>query len=152
VTVVVDHAHTDDALRNLLETARPLAHGRLVTVFGCGRRSHRTKRPLMGAVAPPQRSRRLTSDNRAARIRRGSSRRCSAASPPTRAATRRVRWRSSIGARRCQGDRVAPGDVVLIAGKGHETYQVIGDRVLPFDDRRGGARALNGGGRTPGVI
>jgi UDP-N-acetylmuramoyl-L-alanyl-D-glutamate--2,6-diaminopimelate ligase len=137
VTVVVDYAHTDDALRNLLDTARPLARGRLITVFGCGGDRDRTKRPLMGAVAG-----RLsdviviTSDNPRSEdpvriieeIRRG-------ITPDTRRAEQRqlaiVDRRTAIA----KAVEIArPGDLVLIAGKGHEKTQVIGDRVLPFDD------------------
>ena len=138
VTVVVDYAHTDDALRNLLETARPLAGGRLITVFGCGGDRDRTKRPLMGAVAG-----RLsdliviTSDNPRSEdpnriieeIQRG-------ITPDTR---RDAGQRSlTIADRRAaiaKAIEVAGhGDLVLVAGKGHEKYQVIGDRVEPFDD------------------
>jgi UDP-N-acetylmuramoyl-L-alanyl-D-glutamate--2,6-diaminopimelate ligase len=138
VTVVVDYAHTDDALRNLLETARPLARGRLLTVFGCGGDRDRPKRPLMGVVAG-----RLsdliviTSDNPRSEdptriieeIQRG-------ITPDTRGdngggvltiVDRRAAIVKAI-------ELARPGDIVLIAGKGHEKYQVIGDRVLPFDD------------------
>jgi UDP-N-acetylmuramoyl-L-alanyl-D-glutamate--2,6-diaminopimelate ligase len=138
VTVVVDYAHTDDALRNLLETARPLAAGRLITVFGCGGDRDRTKRPLMGAVAgrlsdviivtsdnprgeDPQRiideiQRGITADTR----RDGAQRSLAIVDRGTAIAT-------AI-------ELARPGDVVLVAGKGHEKYQVIGDQVLPFDD------------------
>jgi UDP-N-acetylmuramoyl-L-alanyl-D-glutamate--2,6-diaminopimelate ligase len=138
VTVVVDYAHTDDALRNLLETARPLARGRLITVFGCGGDRDRTKRPLMGAVAG-----RLsdliviTSDNPRGEdpnriieeIQRG-------ITPDTRRDTAQriltiVDRRDAI-AKAIEAAR--SGDLVLVAGKGHEKYQVIGDRTLPFDD------------------
>jgi len=138
VTVVVDYAHTDDALRNLLETARPLAHGRLITVFGCGGDRDRTKRPLMGAVAGRLSDLILvTSDNPRGedpagiieQIMRG-------LTPDTRRdASQRVMTfidRREAIARAVQLAR--PGDLVLIAGKGHEKFQVIGDRVLPFDD------------------
>jgi UDP-N-acetylmuramoyl-L-alanyl-D-glutamate--2,6-diaminopimelate ligase len=141
VTAVVDYAHTDDALRNLLETARPLARGRLITVFGCGGDRDRSKRPLMGAVAA-----RLsdvvivTSDNPRTEdpariideVKRGlpgGERNGQRATGPECLAI--VDRRTAI-ARAI--DEAQPGDLVLIAGKGHEKYQVIGDRVLPFDD------------------
>jgi UDP-N-acetylmuramoyl-L-alanyl-D-glutamate--2,6-diaminopimelate ligase len=138
VTVVVDYAHTDDALRNLLETARPLTGGRLITVFGCGGDRDRTKRPLMGAVAG-----RLsdliviTSDNPRSEdpsriideIRRGitADTRKNGEQRVLTNVDRRAAIATAIGLARA-------GDLVLIAGKGHEKYQVIGDRTLPFDD------------------
>ena len=142
VRVVVDYAHTDDALKNLLETARTLSHGRLITVFGCGGDRDRSKRPLMGAVAARLSDLVvLTSDNPRSEepnriideIKRGvvqpsepgGSRR--AGTPLLVHAERRVAIEQAVRASR-------PGDVVLIAGKGHEKYQVIGDRTLPFDD------------------
>ena len=138
VTVVIDYAHTDDALRNLLETARPLAPGRLITVFGCGGDRDRTKRPLMGAVAG-----RLsdliviTSDNPRSEdpnriieeVQRG-------ITPDTRRdSTQRLLTIVDRRAAIAKAIELAQsGDVVLVAGKGHEKYQVIGDRTLPFDD------------------
>ena len=138
VIVVVDYAHTDDALRNLLETARPLAPGRLITVFGAGGDRDRTKRPLMGAVAG-----RLsdliviTSDNPRSEdpnriieeVQRG-------ITPDTRRdRAQRLLTIVDREAAIAKAIEVArPGDVVLVAGKGHEKYQVIGDRTLPFDD------------------
>ena len=156
VTVVVDYAHTDDALRNLLETARPLARGRLITVFGCGGDRDRTKRPLMGAVAG-----RLsdviviTSDNPRGEdpmriieeIQRG-------ITPDTKKAgdqrqlaivDRRAAIVKAIELARA-------GDVVLVAGKGHEKYQVIGDRVLPFDDVDIAREALGRRRTNSGVV
>jgi UDP-N-acetylmuramoyl-L-alanyl-D-glutamate--2,6-diaminopimelate ligase len=137
ITVVIDYAHTDDALRNLLETARPLAARRLITVFGAGGDRDRTKRPLMGLVAA-----RLsdvvviTSDNPRSEepgriieeVTRG-------AAPETRQrgaeivtiVDRREAIAHAVGS-------ASEGDVVLIAGKGHEKYQEIGGQVLPFDD------------------
>jgi UDP-N-acetylmuramoyl-L-alanyl-D-glutamate--2,6-diaminopimelate ligase len=145
VRVVVDYAHTDDALKNLLETARPLATGRVLTVFGCGGDRDRTKRPLMGAVAA-----RLsdvvivTSDNPRSENpdqiiqdiqrgivlppdRTGPDGRGPKATPSLAIVDRKAAIERAIKDARA-------GDLVLIAGKGHEKYQVIGDRTLPFDD------------------
>jgi UDP-N-acetylmuramoyl-L-alanyl-D-glutamate--2,6-diaminopimelate ligase len=156
ITVIVDYAHTDDALRNLLETARPLTRGRLVTVFGCGGDRDRTKRPLMGAVAG-----RLsdviviTSDN-------------PRSEDPNRI-VEEIRLGITTATRRDSAQRLLtivdrrdaitqaiefaePGDVVLIAGKGHERYQVVGDQVLPFDDVAVAREALNRRRSNSGVV
>ena len=142
VRVVVDYAHTDDALKNLLETARPLTSGKVITVFGCGGDRDRTKRPLMGAVAARLSDYVvLTSDNPRSEnperiieeIRRGLSPTAEPGAPPRpgTAFTAIVDRRQAIehAVRRAE-----PDDLVIIAGKGHEKYQVIGDRTLPFDD------------------
>ena len=137
VTVVVDYAHTDDALRNLLETARSMAPRRVITVFGAGGDRDRTKRPLMGMVAA-----RLsdvvviTSDNPRSEdplriieeVKRG-------AEPETRQSNAELLSIADRGEAIARAIRVAErGDVVLIAGKGHEKYQEIAGRTQPFDD------------------
>ncbi len=161
VRIVVDYAHTDDALRNLLETARPLAAGRLVTVFGCGGDRDRTKRPLMGAVAArlsdlvivtSDNPRREDPEKIIDEIRRG------IVMPADRIAPKGQKGTPSLAIldRREAIEKAVrdakAGDLVLIAGKGHEKYQVIGDRTLPFDDveiaqaalarRRSGSRVM----------
>jgi len=137
VTVVVDYAHTDDALKNLLETARPLAQRQVITVFGCGGDRDRTKRPLMGAVAA-----RLsdvvviTSDNPRGEdpariideIKRG------LPPPSDRDAASVVAIVDRKEAIEFAITKAQPGDLVLLAGKGHEKSQVIGGRDHPFDD------------------
>jgi UDP-N-acetylmuramoyl-L-alanyl-D-glutamate--2,6-diaminopimelate ligase len=148
VTVIVDYAHTDDALRNLLEAVRPIAAARLITVFGCGGDRDRSKRPLMGAVAARLSDTvGLTSDNPRSEdpdrildeIELGMAppqERGRPAGGGTTAGAGFRWWR--VADRRAAIDRAVaeagPGDVVVIAGKGHEKYQVVRDRVLPFDD------------------
>jgi UDP-N-acetylmuramoyl-L-alanyl-D-glutamate--2,6-diaminopimelate ligase len=142
VRVVVDYAHTDDALKHLLETARAVAPARLITVFGCGGDRDRTKRPLMGAVAARLSDLViLTSDNPRSEdpaqiieeIKRGLVPPNGPGSPkrPTTPFETHIDRRTAIE----QAIRQArAADLVLIAGKGHEKYQVIGSRTLPFDD------------------
>ena len=137
ITVIVDYAHTDDALRNLLETARPLASRRLITVFGAGGDRDRTKRPLMGMVAARMSDVVvITSDNPRSEdpariieeVKLG-------AEPEARQGKADVitivdRREAIVHA----VDHASNGDIVLIAGKGHETYQEIGGRTTAFDD------------------
>jgi UDP-N-acetylmuramoyl-L-alanyl-D-glutamate--2,6-diaminopimelate ligase len=143
VRVIVDYAHTDDALKNLLETARPVATGRVVTVFGAGGDRDRTKRPLMGAVAARLSDLVIvTSDNPRTEdperiideVRRG------IVTPTDRIAPKGQKGTPSLAiVDRAEAIEKAikdarPGDLIVLAGKGHEKYQVIGDREIPFDD------------------
>ena len=135
ITVIVDFAHTDDALRRLLQAVRPLAGGRLITVFGCGGDRDATKRPLMGAVAARLSDRVVvTSDNPRSEdplaiIRAietgiaGEGGRMNHCSVVERGVAITGAIRDAL-----------PGDVVVIAGKGHERTQVIGSDELPFED------------------
>ncbi len=135
--VIVDYAHTPDALDNVLRAARKIAgrKGRVLTVFGCGGDRDRAKRPLMGEAAGRGSDRViLTSDN------------------PRSEDPLRILADASIGLDRVEASYVREadrrrairqallearsGDVVMIAGKGHETVQKIGDEALPFDDRQ----------------
>jgi UDP-N-acetylmuramoyl-L-alanyl-D-glutamate--2,6-diaminopimelate ligase len=131
--VFVDFAHTPDALREVLKTLRHVTPGRVICVFGAGGERDRQKRPLMGrAVEEGSHAAILTNDN-------------------PRSEDPRAIFRDVLGGCLCPQavqvvpDRVEaihrtlaaarPGDCVLIAGKGHEDYQIIGDRRIPLDDR-----------------
>jgi UDP-N-acetylmuramoyl-L-alanyl-D-glutamate--2,6-diaminopimelate ligase len=134
-TVLVDYAHTPDALDRVLDAARPLTpEGRVVTVFGCGGDRDREKRPAMGrAAATGADVVVLTSDNPRSEEPEQIARAVLEGLRDGPAAVvveldRRAAIREALRAAR-------PGDVVVIAGKGHETGQTIGDRIIPFDDR-----------------
>ncbi len=133
--VIVDYAHTDDALKQLLETVRELGPRRILTVFGCGGDRDRTKRPLMGMVATRMSDLVfITSDNPRSEppeaiigeILRGitPAQRSNVLTVPDR----REAILQALGT-------AEPGDAVVIAGKGHETTQTARDRTVPFDDR-----------------
>jgi UDP-N-acetylmuramoyl-L-alanyl-D-glutamate--2,6-diaminopimelate ligase len=142
--VLIDYAHTDDALANLLKAVRDLRPRRILTVFGCGGDRDRSKRPLMGAAAAAHSDLVIvTSDNPRGEeplrilddilpgVRRALGVAEGAPLDPRRClviADRREAIRRAL-------DLAGDGDCVVIAGKGHETYQILGDRTIPFDDR-----------------
>jgi len=143
--VVVDYAHTDDALRNTIAVARGLNPKRVITLFGCGGDRDRSKRPLMGqAAAEASDFVVLTSDN------------------PRSEDPLAIMNDALVGIRRLdvphvvEPDRAAAiaralkeareGDLVILAGKGHETYQVLKDKTIPFDDRAVAREVLRGYG------
>jgi UDP-N-acetylmuramoyl-L-alanyl-D-glutamate--2,6-diaminopimelate ligase len=139
--VVVDYAHTDDALRNVLSVARRMNPKRIITLFGCGGDRDRSKRPLMGLAAGEGSDFVvLTSDN------------------PRSEDPLAIIHDALLGLKRSstphliEGDRerairaaiksAEPGDIVILAGKGHETYQILKDGPIPFDDREVARRIL----------
>jgi len=142
-TVLVDYAHTDDALRNALSALRPLlAPGsRLVAVFGCGGDRDRTKRPRMAAVAAELADEVvITSDNPRTEDPEAILDEIAAGLPKGRAGVRREVDRAR--AIELAIEHAREGDVVLIAGKGHEDYQIVGREKRDFDDRRVAAAAI----------
>ncbi|HEY9179479.1 MAG TPA: UDP-N-acetylmuramoyl-L-alanyl-D-glutamate--2,6-diaminopimelate ligase, partial [Candidatus Baltobacteraceae bacterium] len=131
VDVIVDYAHTPDALENLLRALRETTRGRLIVVFGCGGDRDRGKRPQMGEIAARYADAvYVTSDNPRTEdpqaiideILPGVGN-----APHETMCDRRSAIEAAVRSAR-------PGDVVAIAGKGHETYQIVGTQVLPFDD------------------
>lgn len=139
--VIVDYAHTDDALRNVLKTARELTWERLIVLFGCGGDRDRTKRPLMGEAAgsladivvltsdnPRREDPILILNDALVGLQK-------TGTPYTAEVDREAAIRKSL-------ETAREGDVVVLAGKGHETYQILKDRTVPFDDREVARRLL----------
>ncbi|MFZ9682426.1 MAG: UDP-N-acetylmuramoyl-L-alanyl-D-glutamate--2,6-diaminopimelate ligase [Cephaloticoccus sp.] len=132
--VLVDYAHTDDALRNALGMLRAITPGRLMVVFGCGGKRDRTKRPLMtGAVQEFADFAFATADNpRGEDLAQIFSDMKAGVTAPARITWIEDRRRAiSLALDACK-----PGDCLLVAGKGHESYQEFADTVIPFDDRQ----------------
>lgn len=141
--VIVDYAHTPDALAKLLETVRRLIHGKLTTVFGCGGDRDRGKRPLMGEIAARVSDRVIaTSDNPRSE---DPGKILAEIEPGLRKGPAGYQLiadrRAAIAAALAQAGE---GDAVVIAGKGHETIQAIGRETLPFDDREVAREAIAG--------
>lgn len=140
ISVIVDYAHTPDSLENSLRAARPFVAGRLICVFGCGGDRDRTKRPKMGAIAANLSDWAVvTSDNPRTEDPERILQDVVAGIPdsvqPTVICDRAVAIRTAIL-------QSAPGDCVLIAGKGHEDYQILGTEKIHFDDREQARDAL----------
>ena len=127
--IYVDYAHTPDGLRAAIEALRPHATGRLITVFGAGGDRDRGKRPEMGAVAAELSDRVIVTDDNPRSENASAIRKDVLAGAPsaTEIGGRREAIAAAIG-------EAGAGDIVLLAGKGHEQGQIVGDKVLPFDD------------------
>jgi UDP-N-acetylmuramoyl-L-alanyl-D-glutamate--2,6-diaminopimelate ligase len=133
-TVVVDYAHKPDALQRALESLKPITSGKLWVVFGCGGNRDATKRPIMGEIAAKLADHVIVTDDNprnenAADIRKAVIAGIESAGGKGRdVGDRRKAIEYAI-------EKAKPDDVILVAGKGHEEGQIVGDDVLPFDDR-----------------
>jgi UDP-N-acetylmuramoyl-L-alanyl-D-glutamate--2,6-diaminopimelate ligase len=141
VTVVVDYAHTPEGLRRLLVDVRDMVpRGRLITVFGCGGDRDRAKRPEMGTIASSLSDVTIvTSDNPRSESPDAIIDAIMLGIPPSATVNRQSDRRLAIAQAVATA---APGDVVVIAGKGHESSQTIGDVTMPFDDHVVAAEVL----------
>ena len=142
-TVLIDYAHTDDALRNVLATLRPLCHGRLIVVFGCGGDRDRTKRPRMARIAEQLADFVIvTSDNPRTERPEDIINEIIAGfeNPNSEKITVETDRKKAIELAIRTADK---NDTVLIAGKGHETYQIIGDKKFDFSDKSVAEQALH---------
>ena len=137
--IFIDYAHKPDALKKALEALRPYASGKLVVVFGAGGDRDSGKRPIMGRIAAENADRVIVTDDNPRSEQPSAIRAAILAATPgaTEIGDRNEAIRASIAA-------LKTGDVLLIAGKGHETGQIVGDRVLPFSDHDAVAAALQG--------
>lgn len=145
VSVIVDYAHTPDSLQNALSAARPFVSGRLICVFGCGGDRDRTKRPKMGKIAYGLADLAIvTSDNPRTEDPQRILNDILAGIPAELPTEQVVIDRAE--AIRAAIAHAQPGDCVLIAGKGHEDYQILGTEKIHFDDREQARNALQARG------
>jgi UDP-N-acetylmuramoyl-L-alanyl-D-glutamate--2,6-diaminopimelate ligase len=138
--VLVDYAHTPDGLANALAACRPFTKGRLICVFGCGGDRDRSKRPQMGAIAAQLADQLyVTSDNPRTEDAQQILADVTAGIPPGGSMQVQADRAVAIAAAIAEAE---PGDLVLIAGKGHEDYQILGTTKVHFDDREEADKAL----------
>jgi UDP-N-acetylmuramoyl-L-alanyl-D-glutamate--2,6-diaminopimelate ligase len=141
ISAIVDYAHTPDSLENLLKAARPFISGQMICVFGCGGDRDRTKRPLMGKIAADLADQVIvTSDNPRTENPEAILADVVAGIPGDRP-IQVIADRAEAIAKAIR--EAQPGDGVLIAGKGHEDYQIIGTEKIHFDDREQARAALS---------
>ncbi|MGH6768588.1 MAG: UDP-N-acetylmuramoyl-L-alanyl-D-glutamate--2,6-diaminopimelate ligase [Xanthobacteraceae bacterium] len=138
--IFVDYAHKPDALAKAIEALRPYVSGKLVVTFGCGGDRDAGKRPMMGAIAAEKADRVIVTDDNPRSEEPAAIRAAILASAPgaIEIADRGEAIATAVA-------ELKRGDVLLVAGKGHETGQIVGDRVLPFSDHEAVAAALGKG-------